>query len=302
MSDAHQSLKAILYAFLANLGIALAKTWAALFTGSGSLTAEAIHSFADCGNQVLLYLGLRQARRPPDTEHPLGYGKLTYFWSFIVALLLFSLGGMFSIYEGWHKLSGHEGLHNPAVGLAILVVSMVLEGASLAGCLREIKKQRGGRPLWRWLRQTRNAELVVVLGEDTAALVGLSLALAGLGTATLTGDPTYDAMGSIAVGVVLICISFFVAVHIRTLLVGRSADPEIVAAITRVIEADPTILELLNLITLQFGPDVMVAAKIRMPAQLPLGQAVTSINRLEVAIKRAVPQVRWSFVEPDEEK
>ncbi|BCX89460.1 hypothetical protein MIN45_P1833 [Methylomarinovum tepidoasis] len=302
MRDTHQSLKAILYAFLANLGIALAKVWAALFTGSGSLMAEAIHSVADCGNQMLLYLGLKQAQRPPDAEHPLGYGKLTYFWSFIVALLLFSMGGLFSIYEGWHKLASQEGLHQPWIGLLILISAMVLESLSLLGCLREIRKLRGRRSLWQWLHQTRNAELVVVLGEDTAALIGLSLALVGLGTATATGDPVYDAMGSMAVGTVLICVSLFVALHIRTLLVGRSADPEIVSAITGVIESDTAILELLNLITLQFGPDVMVAAKIRMPAQLPLGEAVESINRLEAEIKKAVPQVRWSFVEPDNKK
>ncbi len=299
MNHSQHSHRAILYAFLANLGIALAKGWAAFFTGSGSLLAETIHSVADSGNQILLYLGLVQARRPPDAEHPLGYGKLTYFWSFIVAILLFTMGGVFSIYEGWQKLAGHEGLHQPSIGIAILVFAIILEGMSLLGCLKEIARVRGQRSLWQWLKTTRNAELVVILGEDCAALVGLTFALVGLGVATLTGDPVYDAMGSMAIGVILILVSLFIAFHIRALIVGRSADPELIRAIQEVIEEDEHIEDLLNLITLQFGPDVMVAAKLRLPAHISLGEAVESINRLERQLKRAVPQVRWCFMEPD---
>ncbi len=299
MSQSQHSHRAILYAFLANLGIAFAKGWAAFFTGSGSLLAETIHSVADSGNQILLYLGLVQSRRPPDAEHPLGYGKLTYFWSFIVAILLFTMGGVFSIYEGWQKLGGHEGLHRPWIGIAILVFSIVLETLSLLGCLREIARVRGRRSLWQWLKATRNAELVVILGEDCAALVGLTLALAGLGVAALTGDPVYDAMGSMAIGMVLILVSLFIAFHIRTLIVGRSAEPELVGVIREVIKEDERIEDLLNLITLQFGPDVMVAAKLRLPARLTVQEAVESINRLERRIKRAVPAVRWCFMEPD---
>jgi len=221
MSSSSHGLKAILYAFLANLGIAMAKTWAAFFTGSGSMLAEAIHSFADCGNQVLLYVGLRQSQRPPDPEHPLAYGKLTYFWGFLVAILLFSVGGLFSIYEGWHKIASQEPLHQPWTGLIILGLSVLLEFFSLRGCLKEISHLRKGRSLRHWLGITRNVELVVVLGEDTAALIGLSFALIGLGLATLTGNASYDAMGSIAIGIVLVAVSIFVALHIKTLIVGR---------------------------------------------------------------------------------
>ncbi len=171
MSDHGSSLKAIFYAFLANLGIALAKLGAALYTHSGSMLAEAIHSFADCGNQVLLYIGLKQAQKPADAKHPLGYGRVTYFWSFVVALLLFSMGGLFSINEGWHKLHAHEPLNKAWVALLVLGVSVFLEFGSLMGCLREIQKLRGERSLGYWVRNTRNAELVVVLGEDVAALV-----------------------------------------------------------------------------------------------------------------------------------
>ncbi|HHJ38243.1 MAG: cation efflux family transporter [Methylothermaceae bacteria B42] len=299
MDSSNHSLKAIFYAFSANLGIAIAKTWAAFFTGSGSMLAEAIHSFADSGNQVLLYLGLKQAQRPPDQNHPLGYGKISYFWSFVVAILLFTMGGVFSIYEGWHKLDSHEGLRQPIIGILILLLSIALEGWSLRGCLVEVNRIKGDKTLWQWLFNTRNAELVVVLGEDTAALIGLSLALAGLGMATITGNPVYDAMGSIAIGVVLILISLFVALHIKALIIGRSAEPELEQAINQVIEQDDAIAHLFNLITLQLGPDVMVAAKLRMKPELTLQQAVHKINLLEVEIKRTVPQVKWCFMEPD---
>ena len=176
MSEHGSSAKAILYAFLANLFIAITKSGAAMYTHSGSMMAEAIHSFADCGNQILLFIGLKQAQRPPDRLHPLGHGRLTYFWSFIVALLLFSAGGLFSIYEGWHKLHAPEELHQIWVALIVLGVSIVLETASLIGCLREIAKIRRGRSLAQWVHKTRNAELVVVLGEDIAALLGLVIA------------------------------------------------------------------------------------------------------------------------------
>src|SRR6476469_5455377 len=206
MSSDSSSLKAIFYAFIANLGIALAKLGAALYTHSGSMLAEAIHSFADCGNQVLLYVGLKQAQKPPDAKHPLGYGKVTYFWSFVVALLLFSMGGVFSIYEGWHKLGAHGGeLNKPWVALVVLGVSIALEFGSLLGCLREVTKLRGERSFGYWLRNTRNAELVGGLGEDVAALIGLAIAFVFVGLATVTGNMVYDALGSIAIGIVLVC-------------------------------------------------------------------------------------------------
>jgi len=207
MSDHGSSAKAILYAFTANLGIALAKLAASIYTHSGSMMAEAIHSFADCGNQVLLYLGLRQAQKPPDAKHPLGYGKVTYFWSFIVALLLFSMGGLFSMYEGWHKLHAPEELHQAWIALAVLGASILLEFGSLVGCLREIKKLRKDKPLWRWVGTTRNAELVVVLGEDLAALLGLALAFVFVALATVTGNPVFDAVGSIVIGIIQIMAS-----------------------------------------------------------------------------------------------
>jgi len=299
MSEHSSSAKAILYAFLANLFIAITKSGAAMYTHSGSMMAEAIHSFADCGNQVLLYFGMKQAQRPPDPLHPLGHGRLTYFWSFIVALLLFSAGGLFSIYEGWHKLHAPEELHQVWVALVVLGVSIVLETGSLVGCLREIAKLRRGRSLVDWVRKTRNAELVVVLGEDIAALVGLVIAFVFVSIAALTDDTRFDAAGSIAVGVVLIAISAFIAIRIKRLLVGTSAEDDVQEAIADLIRRDPEIHGLFNAITQQIGPQVMLAAKIRMRPGISIEAAVASINALERRIKERFPEVGWCFIEPD---
>jgi len=299
-STSHNSTaRAILYAFLANFGIAIAKTWAAMFTGSGSMLAEAIHSYADTGNQVLLYLGLTQSKKPADKEHPLGYGKLSYFWSFIVAVLLFSLGGLFSIYEGLHKLQHPEELKNLWVAIAVLVLAIFLEGGSLLGALREIRKIRGKRPFREWLKHTRNSELVVVLGEDIGAQLGLMFALVFLVLAKITGDPMYDALGSVCIGVILIVISVFVGLRIRSLLLGRSADPEIQEVIDDIIGRQEDIEYVFNSITLQFGPDTMLAAKIKMRGDMSVNEAVASINELERELKERVPNLKWCFIEPD---
>ena len=299
-ADAHgSSAKAILYAFLANTGIAISKTWAAMFTGSGSMLAEAIHSYADAANQVLLFLGLKQSQKPADADHPLGYGKLSYFWSFIVAIMLFSVGGLFSIYEGFHKLESAEPLNQVWVGLLVLGVAIVLETLSLIGCLNEIKKLRKEQSLRNWLKETRNAELVVVFGEDIAALVGLILAFSALTLSAVTENTAYDALGSIAIGVVLIIVSIFIAIRIRSLLVGKSAEPRLQRIIDDVVNNDSAFAELLNTITVQFGPRVMLALKVRMAANLSLPEAVQRINELERQIKSEAPEVGWCFVEPD---
>jgi cation diffusion facilitator family transporter len=293
--------RAILYAFLANFGIAIAKTWAAMVTGSGSMLAEAIHSYADTGNQVLLFLGLKQSQREPDEQHPLGYGKLSYFWSFIVAIMLFSLGGLFSIYEGYHKLTHPEPLSQVWIAIVVLLLAVLLEGASLFGALREIRKVRRGRPFMVWLKHTRNSELVVVLGEDIGAQLGLIMALGFLILAWKTGDPIYDAMGSISIGVILLVISAFIAWRVRSLLVGRSADPEIQEAIEAIIAEDPDVEKVFNTITIQFGPDTMLAVKIKMRSDLTIGEAVAHINDLERNLKARIPKLKWCFVEPDVE-
>ena len=293
------STRAILYAFLANLGIAIAKTAAAIFTASGSMLAESIHSFADCGNQVLLYIGLKQAEKPADDKHPLGYGKITYFWSFIVAILLFSMGGLFSIYEGWHKLHAPEPLNQTWIALVVLAISIVLETFSLLGALREIRQIRGNKPFLNWLRHTSNAELVVVLGEDNAAILGLLLAFVFITAAAITGNPVYDACGSICIGIILIMVSIFISWRIKALIVGQSADPELEELIEAIIVHDENIETCLNIITLQFGSRVMLALKLKMKPGISIETAVQNINDLEKNIKQQAPAVAWCFVEPD---
>jgi cation diffusion facilitator family transporter len=265
------------------------------------MLAEAIHSYADSGNQVLLYLGLKQSTRVADTEHPLGYGKLSYFWSFIVAMLLFSAGGLFSVYEGIHKLTHPEPLKMPWVALLVLGIAIVLESSSLYGCLREIRHIRGERPFRDWLRHTRNSALVVVFGEDIAALLGLALAFVFVALAMATGNAVFDATGSICIGVVLLVISVFLVARMQSLLVGRSADPLIRQAIAEVIREQPDIEEVFNTITLQFGPDTMLAAKIRLNERLDINAAIALINGLERELKARIPELRWCFVEPDTE-
>ena len=295
----NSSAKAILYAFIANLGIAIAKLGAAFYTGSGSLLAESIHSFADCGNQVLLFIGLKQADKPADEKHPLGYGKVIYFWSFIVAILLFSMGGLYSIYEGWHKLHNPEVLKHVWVALLVLAFGVVLESFSLLGALKEIKKIRKGKTLSTWFKNTRNAELVVILGEDTGAILGLIIAFVFVLISGITGDPVYDALGSISIGVILIIISIFIGWRIKALIIGRSAEPDLVELIDSIIKEDDSIEKLLNTITMQFGPDIMLAAKLKMKTGLSFEETVKQINELEDEIQRQVPTVKWCFIEPD---
>lgn len=293
-------LRAILYAFAANLLIALAKTAAALATGSTSLLAESLHSFADTGNQLLLLYGLVRSRRPPDREHPLGYGKVTYFWSFVVAILLFSVGGLFSLVQGWQKLRSEHALERIEWALGVLVLSLALEAWSMKGCLASVNRVRGARSLWRWLQESRVSELVVVFGEDLAALLGLSVALACVLLAHATGEPAFDALGSMVIGALLVVIAVFLAVRVKELLIGRSADPQVVAAIERAIADDPGIERVFNVITLQVGDRVMLAAKVRMSdGQLALDDACTRLNALERRLRSEIPEIGWSFMEPD---
>jgi len=288
-----------MYAFVANLGIALIKSWAAVYTGSGSMLAEAIHSFADSGNQVLLFIGLKQSQKPADEQHPLGYGKVSYFYSFVVALMLFSLGGLFSIYEGIHKLQEPEPLNQIWIALVVLVLAVCLEAAAMFGVLREIRRLRGARPIRQWLKTTRNAELVVVLGEDFAALTGLTIALIFVGLAAVTGEPVYDAIGSICIGVVLIIVSVFVALRIRDLLIGKSAEPELRQEIDELIEADSAVIQVFNVITFQMGPKVLLAAKVKLRPDLTINEAVIHLNALEKKLKANRPEIGWIFIEPD---
>jgi len=299
MSHQDASKKSITFALLANLGIAITKTAAAVVTGSGAMLAESIHSYADCSNQGLLFRGLSAAKKKPDQEHPLGYGKEIYFWSFMVALILFSMGGLFSIYEGIHKIGMHEGLKNPGIAIAVLAVSMVLEAASLYGCLLQIKKLRHDVPLRTWYKNSRQSELIVVLGEDTAALFGLTFALIAVVLSVITGNPVFDAIGSIGIGILLVIISFVLAIKIKSLLIGQSTDEVTTAQIKALLESRPEIDSIINLITFQLGPQIMVAVKAKMNNTNSVNDLILNINNCESELKKNIPAVQWVFFEPD---
>jgi cation diffusion facilitator family transporter len=294
------SLVHIWLSLAANLGIALAKGVAAFFTGSGALLAETIHSGADCGNQVLLLIGLRGARKPPTDSHPLGYGRNAFFWSFMVALLLFSLGGMFSIYEGVHKILEPEAVERVWLGVGILAFSLALEAASLGGAVREMGKRNPGKSLLRVVHDTTDSDLVVVFGEDLAAVLGLGLALGALLLSHFTHDPRWDAAGSIAIGAVLIVVAVFLAVEVKSLLLGERADPQIEAAVREVVASEPAMHAVWRIITVQQGPgEVLLAMKVQFDDALPAREITEVINRFEGKLRVRRPDARWIFVEPD---
>lgn len=299
MAHPNGSIRAILYALGANLGIAAAKSAAAWYTNSSAMLAEAIHSFADSANQGLLLLGMKRAQLPVTADHPLGYGKAVFFYSFLVAVLLFSMGGLFSIYEGVEKLLHPEIPHAPWVAVAVLAVAIALEVSSLRVALGEVQRIRGRRSVWQWFRTSRQSELVVVVGEDIAALVGLVLALAAVLGAIVTGNPFYDALGTIAIGVVLILIAVAVGMEVKGLLIGESAEPETVEAIRTFLSARPEVAKLYHLITLQLGAQLMVAVKANMREAETASMLLNDVNAIERELKAAFPQVRWLFFEPD---
>ena len=295
----HDSSATIYVALAANAVIALAKGFAAWFTGSTSMLAEAVHSLADCGNQGLLLLGLLRSTRPADSEHPLGYGREIYFWSFIVAVMLFSMGGMFSVYEGIHKLAGNAPLKDPWVAIAVLLLSLTAESISLWKCLIQVNAARGAQSLWRWFRETRQSELLVILGEDIAATLGLGLALLAVAVAMATGNPFYDALGSIVIGVLLLIVAVGVGVETKALLVGQSAEPALRREIRRFLGGRGEVAEVLNLITLQHGAYVVVAIKARMAERESAPRMIAAINDCERSLHAVFPQVQWIFFEPD---
>ena len=299
MSSHANPIKAIFLALGANFAIFVAKLAAAVVTGSGAMMAEAVHSLADCGNQGLLLLGIRQAKRPPSDEFPLGWGRALYFWSFLVAILLFSVGGMFSIYEGVHKLTNPEPLKWPWLAMGVLVFGIVVEGISMRGCMQEVNKARGDQDLWTWFRQTRSSELLVIFGEDLAALVGLCLAALAIGATMFTGNLMFDAAGTIAIGVLLIVVAVLVAIEVKALLIGQGMEPRRRDELMSFLKNRPEVAEVLNLITLQMGPDVMVAVKARMQQVASDRALIETINTVEAAMKAEFEDVKWSFFEPD---
>lgn len=293
------STKAILYALAANIGIALAKGTATLLTGSGAMLAETIHSFADCANQVLLLFGAKRSTLPATAQHPLGRGREMYFWALIVALLLFAVGGLFSIFEGVERLLHPEPLTNVWLGIGVLVISIGLEAWSLWGALGIIRECQGTRTFWQWFLITRQSELMVVAGEDIAALGGLIFALIALSLAIITGNPVFDAIGSLFIGILLVIVAIVVVREVKSLLVGESADPLTHEAINTFLTSREEIAEVYNLITLQLGDYIMVATKARMHEVADVTKLITDINACEKALKQHFREVSWVFFELD---
>ncbi len=296
------SLKAIFFALGANSAIAVAKLVAATITGSGAMLAEGIHSLADAANQVLLLLGMKQSKKRPSPAHPLGYGKNIYFWSFVVAIMLFTVGGMFSLYEGFHKLHSHEPLNQPWIAVAVLVFAVIVEGISLRACIIEVNKVRGDRSYWRWFRDSRQSELIVIFGEDLAAELGLVFALMAVLLTIFTGNPIYDALGTLAIGALLIIIAILISIEIKALLVGQSADPHLVKGVREFVDEQQEVEEVLNMVTLQMGADVMVALKAKMRETPDQQTLINNINDIERRLRAQFPPIVWLFFEPDIEK
>jgi cation diffusion facilitator family transporter len=304
MAGADHSTKHILQSLMVNTVIAVAKLVAAFFTHSGAMLAEGIHSAADCGNQLLLLWGVREGRKPADDKHPLGYGRNVYFWSFMVALLLFTGGGVFSIYEGVHKLQHHEPVHHIEWAIGILGFSLLLEGWATLGNIKELNKRRAAHPhkmgFIQFLRETKDSDLVVVFGENAAAVLGLAVALLSILAAQITGDPRADAIGTLAVGLVLIAVAVFLAVEVKSLLVGESADPEIKKAAEELAVTDARLEKVVSCITMQQGPgEVLVALKIKCEPGLTAKDISEMINDFEVRLRNKCPEAKWVYVEPD---
>ncbi len=291
--------RAIIAALLANAGIAVAKFVGYLITGSSSMLAEAVHSLADTSNQGLLLLGGNRAKRAATTEHPFGYGRDRYFYSFVVALLLFTLGSVFALYEGIHKLSEHEPLESPLVAVAILLVAVGLEGYSFRTAIHESRPLKGEGSWWQFIRQAKVPELPVVLLEDFGALIGLVFALLGVGLTVLTDNAIFDAFGTIAIGLLLGVIAIILIIEMKSLLIGEGADRPVLSEITAALQQDP-VEKVLHIRTQYIGPEeLLVAAKIALTSGLPVEDVARAIDAAEARIRKAVPVARMIYLEPD---
>ena len=301
MAGEGHGTKAVIAALLANAGIALAKFAGFLVTRSGAMLAESVHSVADTTNQVLLLVGGRRARKAATPEHPFGYGRERYFWSFVVALMLFSLGGMFAIYEGISKIQHPHEMESPAVAIAILLVALALEAFSFRTAViesRRIKDPSIG--WWTFIRRSKHPELPVVLLEDLGALTGLGIALVAITASVVTDDTLYDAIGTLSIGVLLVVIAAVLAVEMKGLLIGESASSADQQSIAAAIEIEPSVRRLIHLRTEHLGPDeLLVGAKIEFVDGLDVTEVADAVNRVEANVRRAVPTARVMYIEPD---
>jgi cation diffusion facilitator family transporter len=294
------SRRAIVAAFASNLVIAVAKLVGFVFTGAASMLAEAVHSAADTTNQGLLFLGGSKATKRATTDHPFGYGRERYFWSFVVALVIFSLGSLFALFEGVEKLRSPHALDSVRWAIAILVLALACEGFSLRTAVREAKQVKGDGSWWKFIRRSKSPELPVVLLEDFGALVGLALALVGLALAEITGNARFDAMGSVAIGVLLWVIAITLVVEMKSLLIGEAASPATVAGIAQAMESSDQVLRVIHLRTEHLGPEeLLVGAKVAFDTSLDVPALAQAIDDVERRVRSAVPAARIIYIEPD---
>jgi cation diffusion facilitator family transporter len=293
-------MRAVFAAFGANLGIAVTKFVAFLFTGSASMLAESVHSVADTGNELLLIIGSGRSRRPRSEEHPFGFGRERYFYGFVVSVMLFTVGATFSAYDGVHKILSPEPVRSPVVAFGVLALSAVLEAFSLRTGIAEANRVRGGRSWGSFIRRTKAPELPVVLLEDVAALIGLVFAFAGVALSALTGDGRWDGAGSLAIGILLAAAAAILAVETKSLLIGESAGAEVQRMIVAALEEGPDVRRVIHLRTVHIGPDsLVVTAKIAVPEQYSAVQVAAAIDAAEDRVRAAVPFARTIYLEPD---
>jgi cation diffusion facilitator family transporter len=294
------SRRAIMAAFLANFGIAGAKFVAFLITGAASMLAEAVHSLADTGNQGLLILGTSRAKREATREHPFGFGQERYFWAFVVALVLFSLGSVFAIHEGITKLRHPHEVVSPAIAIGVLVLAIALESWSFRTAIVAAQPLRGSKSWWSFIRRSKSPELPVVLLEDLGALLGLLIALVGVSLSAVFDDSRFDAAGSVVIGALLGVIAIVLAIEMKSLLIGESAAIEIQGALRTTIERSHSVRKLIHLRTLHLGPDeLLVGVKVEFDAGLDILGLASAIDDLEAAIRQQVPIAQVIYVEPD---
>lgn len=294
------SKRAIVAAMLANLGIAVAKFIAWGLSGSSAMLGEAVHSLADTGNQVLLLRGGAAAKKTADADHPFGFGRERYVYAFVVSIILFSVGGVFSLYEGVNKIQHSHPLENAWIPIAVLLIAMVLESFSLRTAVRESNRVRGTDSWIAFIRRSRSPELPVVLLEDIAALTGLLLALFGVLLTVITNNAVWDAIGTICIGVLLVLVAIVLGIETKSLLVGEGATPDDTVRIRNAINADPAVESLIHMKTLYLGPDeLLVAAKVAFPTRMKLAEVAATINALEVRVREEVPIARVIYIEPD---
>jgi cation diffusion facilitator family transporter len=294
------STKAVVTALVANMGIAVSKFVAATITGSASMLAEAVHSVADSANQALLLVGGRRARRAATPLHPFGYARERYIYAFLVAIVLFSIGGLYALYEGWHKVTDPHELTSPLIAVVVLVIAIGLEGYALRTAVREANRIRGGQSWIQFVRHARAPELPVILLEDTGALAGLLLALTGVGLSVATGNGVFDGIATLGIGLLLVAIAVVLAVEIKSLLIGESATPYQIATIHSALLGEPGVDRVIHLRTLHLGPDqLLIAAKIGIKADDDGTDISATIDAAEARIRQAVPAAQVIYLEPD---